>query len=364
MKKLVYISSIASPHQIKYCYSLQKYFEAEFWFYDGIGQRQNFWKVDLGKKCRIIKNVFFKKRNRYVTFSHLKMLKIYNPDIIMLGGFSIPANYIAYYWGVLHHKKIIIFTERSRNKKGILRKKSIISYLFKKLYSHIDLLLVSALDAVDQFQNEFGWGNKVIAHQYPTDIDSYLLHPFRQKKMAYNYIFANRLTSIYNPLLALRIFEKICFKYPNSILKMNECGELKNECLDYIKTHKLENNVSFIVGLQKWDDLGKVYKDSDILLLPAKFSNGNYTILEAMASGMGIVISNNVLGIGKIIENNVNGFNCQLSIENFIYYIEKYIEEPKLFEEHANINRRKVYQYSAECTAKKFYDILKAKEII
>ena len=36
-------------------------------------------------------------------------------------------------------------------------------------------------------------------------------------------------------------------------------------------------------GGNSWNDLHKVYKQCDILLFPAKFSNGNFTIIEAMA---------------------------------------------------------------------------------
>ena len=45
-KKLVYITSIAAPHQVKLCNSIQIYFDAEFWFYDLVGDRAKWWQVD------------------------------------------------------------------------------------------------------------------------------------------------------------------------------------------------------------------------------------------------------------------------------------------------------------------------------
>lgn len=364
MKKFVYISSIASPHQVKYCYELQRYFDTEFWFYDRTGHRADFWRMDLGEKCRLIPRVLFKKNARYFTVSHLSMLNVFNPDIIMLGGMSIPANFLAYCWGILHHKRVIIFTERSRSKKGILRRKSFISFLFRKLYAKIDLLLVSESDTVPQFRDEFGWGDKVVAHRYSSDIDSYFLHPYRMVKENYTFIFPNRLIEIYNPILALEIFKKICDKYPNSILRINECGELRMKCEEYIVKHSLEKNVFFISDLKKWDDLGKLYEQCDIMFLPAKFSNGNFTIVEAMASGMGIVISNKILGVGSLIENGVNGFRCDPTVDNFISCFEKYINDPHLFVEHTKINREKVKPLGATSTAKEFYDILIAENFL
>ena len=123
-KSLVYISFVAAPHQIKSCDAMQEYFDAEYWFYDKLGNRASWWETALCDKCKILKKVWFKKRAKYFTLSILKELKRFNPDIVMLGGFSVPANILAYQWAKKHKKKTIVFTERSRDKKGSLRKKS------------------------------------------------------------------------------------------------------------------------------------------------------------------------------------------------------------------------------------------------
>lgn len=101
-----------------------------------------------------------------------------------------------------------------------------------------------------------------------------------------------------------------------------------------------------------------MYARCDILILPASFSNGNFTILEAMASGMGVVISNRVLGIGKIVEDGKNGFNCEPTTEAFLNRIERYIQQPELFRVHAEINRPLVEPLSARGTAKFFAKML------
>ena len=65
-KKYVFISNIASPYQVKLCYSLQKYFNAEFWFYEYIDNtRPEWWKIPLGNKCKILKKIslFFKSNS-------------------------------------------------------------------------------------------------------------------------------------------------------------------------------------------------------------------------------------------------------------------------------------------------------------
>ncbi|WMP17954.1 glycosyltransferase family 4 protein [Thiothrix lacustris] len=365
LKKLVYISSIAASHQVKFCNSLRKYYQAHFIFYDyPDNTRGNWWRVSLGMCCEVLDNTYFKNglfAGRYYSRDLIKKLNQINPDIIMIGGFSIPSNYFAYKWATKNNKRTIVFTERSRTKKGELRGRTIIWSIIKWIYRDIDLILVSADDAITQFRDTFGFGDKVMVARYAADIDDYYTHPIRKKKNAYTYIYANRLTEIYNPLLAIVIFGEIIKKYPESKLLMNNDGELKQDCLLKIRELNIEKHVFFLDNLQSWSDLNTVYKESDILILPAKFSNGNFTILEAMASGMGVVISDKILGVGNLIKDGVNGFNRSPEVKSFINAIEQYISDENLFKVHAEINRDITKPLSAEGTAKTFHEIISKK---
>ena len=96
------------PYQVKFCAALNKYFQTEFWFYDTIKARADWWKTELNADCSIIPKVHLRKSGRYLTRTHLQMLNNFNPDIVMLGGFSIPANYLAYRWAEANNKKIVV----------------------------------------------------------------------------------------------------------------------------------------------------------------------------------------------------------------------------------------------------------------
>lgn len=358
-KKLVFLSSIASPHQVRFCESLQEYYDSTFLFYDHIGSRPDWWKVKLPKQCKILSNVLFKKQGKYLTFSFFNILRGLNPDIIMLGGLSIPSNYIAYIWAKMNGCKTIIFTERSRDKNGKLRKKNLIWTILHFLYRNVDLVIVSAPDSIQQFK-DFGF-ERVEYCPYATDLTNYFTHPPRSEKKFYTFLFPNRLTAIYNPLKAIDVFYEMYKLNPKSLLQMNAQGELYSECINKIKSYNLEPNVSFLNEIEQWDDLHKVYENCDILIFPALFSNGNFTIIEAMASGMGIVISNKILGIGKLIRNDHNGFNCEPETHFFIDSIHNYIDNPTLFDIHAKRNREIAYEYSAEGVAKMFANLVNSK---
>ena len=123
MRKFVFISNMAAPYQVKFCYELQKYFNTEFWFYEYIGKgRPEWWKIPLGSRCKILKYAIFSYRQKYFCLSIISELKRMNPDIIMLGNWFIPGNLLAYFWAKLHKKKTILFTEHQRRKDGAAKK--------------------------------------------------------------------------------------------------------------------------------------------------------------------------------------------------------------------------------------------------
>lgn len=365
-KKLLYVSSMAVPHQVQLCNALQDYYDARFWFYEGPERtRGAWWRVDLAPHCRILSDVLFARdgwfADRYVARGLNRQMREFNPDIVMLGGFSIPGNIWAYRWAKRNGKRTVVFTERSRTPQGELRRRDAVWRALHWIYRDVDLVLTCAEDVVPQFRDEFRFGDKVAASRYATDLDSYFDHPLRRAKPGYTYLFANRMTAIYGPETALRIFAQILARSPQSRLLMNAAGEMGEACRRLTLSLGIEHAVEFLTDIKRWDELHQVYARSDILLLPATFSNGNATILEAMASGMGIVVSDRVLGSGRMIVDGQNGFNCEPTEDAFCERIERYIADPSLFATHASINRDAVRPLTASGTAKAWADTLEQR---
>lgn len=361
--RLVFISDVATPQQIKFCNALQSYCEATFLFYEAPERtRGRFWTIELGPHCEVLDQVYFARPGpfecRYYAPGLIPRLEQLDPDVVMVGGFSRPSNYFAYRWARRRGKMTIVFTERSRDRSGQLRSNNLTWMTLRWLYRDVDMIMTSAEDIVPQFRDEFGFGDKVVAGRYAADLDGFFSHPIRTAKPAYTYLLANRMTPIYNPLGGLEVFAEIQRRYPESRLLMNAAGELDEACRAKIKALNLTESVKFLTNIPGWEHLHEVYARCDILLLPAHFSNGNFTILEAMASGMGIVISDQVLGIGKLIEDGVNGFACEPSTAAFLDRIERYITDPGLFTAHASINRNLAAPLSAEGTACFFVQIV------
>ena len=360
MKKLCFFSPIASPHHVRFCEYLRKYFDAEFYFYDRIGCRQSFWSVPLGEHCHILPTKF-KWHSRFFTLSVLAVLNKMKPDVILIGGgLSIPSNYLAYRWGKKHGARVVVHTERSRAlATGKLRGYTLTWRVLRWLYRDIDRVMVAAEDAVEQFRDTFRFGDKVVVGHYPCDLDRYCEHPVRSRKDAYTLIYPNRMTEIYNPIGALEIFVEVLKRHPRTKLLMNASGELRPKVAEWIRAKGVAGSVEFLDNIRCWDDLGDVYKRSDVMFLPAKFSNGNYTLLECMASGMVCITSDKVMGIPKNYMEP-DGAVCVLPLgtDRFVDKICWFLEHPETFPHVAELNRKAIAHATLAGTAAVYHELL------
>jgi glycosyltransferase involved in cell wall biosynthesis len=376
-RKLVFISNMASPHQVKFCYALQEYFDSEFWFYiHRENNRPKWWEVPLGDKCRIMKLSFKLPVIGYISFGLFRELIRFKPDIILLGGF------FKWHWLVLSvvklfskRTKVAVLSEPSRytrkesSKTEVLRTRenSLLQIkILRILFRRLDLYCGMGEKAAAQFIKEFGFPeSKVVVLYYPHDIDDYFKHPLRKKEKGdrFRILFANRLIDRYNPLFVLEVFASISSCYPNIELLMNNDGPLREKCVEYIRMRNLEN-VSFIDTIDSWNHMNLIYKESDILILPATYSNGNGSIIEAIASGMGVVISNTINNIKDHCIDGKNCFICNLDIEEFAKAILKYIENPEILSSHGELGRNLVMNRGNHYVAKSYFEVLRAHDFV
>lgn len=354
MKKLLMITMAASPHQVRFVPYLAKYFDVQHYFYARLDGRQKFWDVDMGDRCHILPCKFTWRR-RYFTLSVLSVLRKEKPDVLMLGTFSIPSNYLAYLWARWHNVPVAVWVERSRDKYGKLRGYGIVWRFLHFLYRNVSRVVVVSDDIVPQFRDTFHFGSKVVVGRYPSDIDQYYKHPIRNRKDSYTLIFANRMTEIYNPVGAIDIFAEVLKRYPKTRLKINASGEMRQDVELRIRHYGIEKSVEFLDNIKTWDDLSAVYAASDIMYLPAKFSNGNYTIGECRVSGMGVIISDKVLGFSAMdMKSAGTGFIVPLDNQKFVEKICWYIEHPEAFTSEVKINREQLRYLTHEETAKAY----------
>lgn len=374
--KFVFISNMAAPYQVKFCYSLQKYFNTEFWFYVRREfDRPKWWEIPLGDKCKVMKLSNKVPVMGYFSLGVFYDLVRFNPNIIMLGGFM-KYHLLLLKIAKLLNKKVIIMSEPIRYNLGNENSKSAELMTRKnspkkvkaarKLFDGADLYLGMGDVAARQFVEEFGFPEeKVDTGIYPLDIEGYFEHPPRNKRKGdpIRILFGNRLIDRYQPLFMLEVFEKLSSKHPNLELVMNSDGPLKEACVSFIKEKQLKN-VSFLDQITSWNEMHLIYKDSDILVLPATYSNGNGTIFEAMASGMGVVISNQINHMEKYAVDGENCFIRDLNVDDFVQSLETYIQNPEIIDVHGKLGRELVTSEKNESLARDYYELFKKHGLV
>jgi glycosyltransferase involved in cell wall biosynthesis len=360
---VVFITDIDSPHMVRFAEEMNKICNFQMLFLeDSSSNRDPHWKIDNPNNVVHLKSTMFVNtkilaKRFYVPFLS-KVLERYDPDVIICSGFSKFVTFQSYLYSLINKTKFYVFTERSRDNNGLIRKKNIFWTIISNIFKNIDGILVTAEDIVDQFIN-FGFKkNKIKVCYYPTDIVPILNTSIKKNNSEINIIFPNRLTEIYNPLFSLKLAETILKDFKNVNFFFNKSGDLYEKVCKEISESPQRSKLNFI-NLKNWSELYDLYNKMHIMVLPAKFSNGNFTILESMAAGCGIIISENVLGIGNEIINNVNGYVCKLDINTFYEKIKLLIKDPNLLKKHSIINKEKVQKYSPENVSNMLMDILK-----
>lgn len=132
-------------------------------------------------------------------------------------------------------------------------------------------------------------------------------YPFEEKKYDFpRLLWVRSFSKIYNPLIALKVFELVKQKYPNATLTMvgPRKDESNEEAIQYSEKNNL--NVEFTGKLTKkeWIELSK---KTNVFINTTHFDNTPISVIEAMALGLPVV-STNVGGIPYLITHSENGF--------------------------------------------------------
>ena len=163
MKKLVCVTNIPSPYQIRWSESLKQCYDVEFWFMidikDSVTGRPNYWEIDLPAHCKILPSKF--KKNEFCYGPTLvKELNKFNPDIVMVGGAWYMISWMqAYRWAVRNKKKIMTLPiELSKNmyRNSTIKRNR---FVYKFIYNKIDLFIANAFLHYDYFVTVLGINN-------------------------------------------------------------------------------------------------------------------------------------------------------------------------------------------------------------
>lgn len=186
-------------------------------------------------------------------------------------------------------------------------------------------------------------------------------YPFKKRDtFSPKLLYVRAFSTIYNPLLAIEVLEKLQIDYPHATLCMvgpdrdGTLEKVKKEC----QIKGLAESVIFTGKLSKeeWTDLSIEY---DIFINTTNFDNTPVSLIEAMALGLPVVTTN-VGGIPYLIEDGLDGLTvppCDASA--MVEKIDFLLSTPLEVQNMVQNARKKAESYDWEIVKKEWLKILK-----
>jgi len=335
--KIVYITNIPSPYQIKWAEQLRKKYEVEFWFMTDIAHskslRPNYWNTELPSYCKMMPS-WFKQKELCYGPTLTAELKKFNPDIVMLGGGCLMISFMqGYRWAVKNHKPIIAGPLEFGQKMYAISKiiRNIIMY--RILYRKVTLWLANAYIHFDYLQMVLKTKKNVL-FQNRDDYEPYLKHPVRATNKVISFMYGGAIARRLRVPELLNVFENLAKNYSDVKLVIGGYGPEKEKCKLRVSTSSyLTDKVQFY-DVTSWDEIPDVYESCHVLINFAEYSPGSGVILSAIASGMGIISNITVNATRHFVIDNYNGFI--VSDEHSLYKaMEQYVLQPELVVQHS-----------------------------
>ena len=160
----------------------------------------------------------------------------------------------------------------------------------------------------------------------------------------FDVIFLGRLEKEKNPLRVLEIMNKLVCKINAKCAVVGD-GSLMEQCKNYIKDNKLQENIKMF-GFQK--NPFKILKSSKVMLMASVYEGTPMCALESYALNVPIVSTNTDLS--EIIKQGETGYVYNLDNEA-VDYIEKVFKDNKKFKNNCcsyfkQINNEEKYKNS------------------
>lgn len=346
--KAVFITNIPAPYQIRYCSVLKEYCDVTYIFCnDKNSDRPDHWKIELESNCYLLdqkkKKVF--GQERYLNPDIWSVLNKINPDIVIVGGFAIPTNMIAYLWACKKNRKFVVFSEISRNPQNLKH--------YKKIYKRLDALLLCGQQAIEQFRDVFH-DIPMYNYAYPADLERKFEIKRTYDRDHVTFLYASRFVPEFNPLMCVEAFADVAKRYDNISMIMSSTGQLLDACIEKSRDLGLEEKIEFRLHLKEWKDVDELFADSDVLVYPASFAGWGLVVPEAMAAGMP-VITTRAVGASDVLDSK---YLIEPRLDEVVSAMEYYVTNTDAIERIGKEFRMKAESEGFESKAKQFRKIL------
>ena len=327
MKKLAIITTHPIQYQIPLFKNLKKKkIEAHVFFASKHGLKSKKidhefgvkfnWNISTnmlsGYKSYFSKNQKFNINNFWLSFNKIGQ-KIQNGkfDAILVLGWN-NLHYLKAIYYAIKFKKILILRSENNlfSKSSVLKKKLkffILNFLFKKINYFLSIGTLN--------KNFYLFHNvdkkKILDAPYFVD-NKFFKSQKKKNELKRKFGFINKKVILFVGKLILRKrpldFIKLAEKNKNNkklIFLMIGDGELKDECLKFIKNKKLKN--IYIKGFVNQNNLKFYYEVSDVMIQTSNYETWGLTINESLASGTPVICTSDCGASLDLIKNKNSG---------------------------------------------------------
>ncbi len=371
--RVIILHNIISPYKTLLFNALNKDLSGNLkvlYFAETEGNRE--WRVDKDK-LQFAFDVMFKEKIDNISPIKLatkiyKRLNLYNPDVIIIGGYNRLACWTALFWAKKHKQKAIVMVEshyldkpRSMLKENI--KKLFVSNCKAALVAgtrHRDYMISLGMKLENIFTMK-GVGG-VDRRIYERDVTK-----FRKDKPIIcsqlgvtprNFLFIGRFSPEKNIIFLLKAYKRLKEKGTKEwglILVGN--GPQTKEIENFISSNKLKG--VFLPGFKQKEELPLFYTISDVFILPSVSESWGLVVEEAITSGLPVLVSNRCGCYPDIVQDGINGFSFDPFDEDSLFKLMRDITQGKYnLKKMGRASSNIIKQYTTEKTVKIFMEAI------
>lgn len=229
------------------------------------------------------------------------------PDLIIAGAIAFPSGAAAVRYAIEQNKKVIIFDNARLED---VPRSWLVDFIKKRIYSCANALLCPS-EAWNPTFTYFGFKQYQIFYGLNVVDNSFWQNQTStaSKSIATGYILAiGRQIPKKNFLFLLNAYQNYTSKSvtPKELILVGNGPE--HELLaDFVEKNRL-NTVTFL-PFKSQDELKQIYQRADYFILPSKHGETwGLVVNEAMASGLPVVVSNQVGCASTVVKDGVNGY--------------------------------------------------------
>lgn len=317
--KNVILHNIIAPYRIWLFNALHKQMNDFIVMYNAKTNCEREWVIDENEQKFPYEIAFNTLENNIPAISLFKRtwqrLNHFDPEVVILGGYSISNYWAGFLWARLNGRKLILWSCSNKNDHSrFFLKEAVKRFMVKRCdaYNVYGSKSREYLMELGADENRISIvGNNTDNQFYKNAVSKYrsrreqLLEQFHLRKK--NFLFIGRFSPEKNLFFLLDAYKRIAHKYPGWGLILVGNGPQFGEVGKYVNGNKLIN--VFMPGFIQKNELPKFFAMSDILILPSISEPWGLVVNEAMASGLPILVSKKCGCYPDLVKDGKNGFS-------------------------------------------------------